>query len=198
MTNVPRALPLPAMSAASDAPHTAPRPTPQRRIVLVGMMAVGKTAVGTALARRLGWRYWDNDVELEHDTGRDARTLVAQLGAEAAHAEETRVLQQALALDEPLVVAAAGSVVADPNAVAALQREWVVWLRATLETIEHRIRSGAHRPFLDAHLTLTLEQLDHQRRGTYQRLAALIVDVDALTVDECVQRIVEARDSALS
>ncbi len=186
VTNVPRPLPCRAVSVA--------RPDPQRRIVIVGMMAVGKTTVGTALASRLGWRYWDNDVELERDTGRDVRTLVAQLGVDAAHAEETRVLQQALALGDPVVVAAAGSVVADPAAVALLQREWVVWLRASLETIQKRIRAGAHRPFLDAHLTLTLQQLDAARRGTYQRLAATVVDVDALTVDQCVAQILAARD----
>lgn len=185
VTNGPRALPCRAVPAAT--------PDPARRVVLIGMMAVGKTAVGTALAARLGWRYWDNDVELERDTGRDARTLVAQLGADAAHAEERRVLLRALALDEPVVVAAAGSVVGDPIAVAALEHEWVVWLRATLQTIEKRIRAGAHRPFLDAHLTLTLEQLDHARRGTYRRLASCIVDVDALSVEECVDRIIAAR-----
>jgi shikimate kinase len=164
----------------------------RRRIVLVGMMGAGKTVVGIELARRLGWRWWDNDVELQRDTGRDARMLVVELGIDAAHAEETRVLLRALSLDEPAVVAAAGSVVADPVAVDALQREWVVWLRARVDTLLRRVESGQHRPFVDADAQRTFEQLDNARRGTYARLAALVVDVDDLTVAEVVERILAA------
>ena len=162
-----------------------------QRIVLVGMMGAGKTSVGTEVARRLGWRWWDNDVELQRESGRDARTLVAALGVEAAHAEETRVLLEALRDLDRAVVAAAGSVVQDPRAVEALRGEWVVWLRARVETLAERVRGGAHRPFMDAEVALTLHQLDAERRGLYEQVATLVVDVDDLSPAEVAGVVVD-------
>ena len=37
----------------------------RRTVALVGMMGAGKTAVGTALARRLGVPFLDSDAEIE-------------------------------------------------------------------------------------------------------------------------------------
>jgi len=172
-------------------PSPSPSP-PLRRVVLLGMMGAGKTATGTALAARLGWSYWDNDVELQRDTGRDARTLVAEQGADREHAEETRVLLEGLRREEPSVVAAPGSAVLDPAAVEALQREWVVFLRARVETLARRVRAGHHRPFLDADVEVTLHQLEAQRHGLYEALADLVVDVDDLSPEQVVERILAA------
>jgi shikimate kinase len=162
------------------------------RIVLVGMMGAGKTSVGTEVARRLGWRWWDNDVELERQSGRDARTLVAELGVEAAHAEETRVLLDALGSLDRAVVAAAGSVVQDPRGVEALRGEWVAWLRARVETLAGRVRGGSHRPFLESEVALTLHQLDAARRGLYAEVATLVVDVDGATPAAAAERVIAA------
>jgi shikimate kinase len=162
-----------------------------QRIVLVGMMGAGKTSVGTEVARRLGWLWWDNDVELERETGRDARTLVAERGVEAAHAEETRVLLEALRGLDRAVVAAAGSVVQDPRAVAALRGEFVVWLRARVETLAERVRGGSHRPFMEAEVALTLHQLDAQRRGLYQQVATWVLDVDGITPAQAASLVVD-------
>jgi shikimate kinase len=162
-----------------------------QRIVVIGMMGAGKTAVGSRVARRLGWRWWDNDVELERATGRDARTLVAERGVEAAHAEETRVLLDALR-QERIVVSAAGSVVLDPRGLEALRGEWVVWLRARVETLAARVRGGTHRPFLDSEIALTLHQLDAERRGLYQQVASLVLDVDGVTPAQAAGRLLAA------
>ena len=40
-----------------------------RSILLAGMMGSGKSSVGRALARRLGWEFIDTDEEIEGATG---------------------------------------------------------------------------------------------------------------------------------
>jgi len=55
--------------------------TSTRHLVLVGLMASGKTTVGQTLAARLGRPFVDNDVVLERRTGRSAREIAAADGA---------------------------------------------------------------------------------------------------------------------
>ena len=48
---------------------------PFDRVLLVGFMGSGKTAVGQALATRLGWRFIDFDREIEIQCGRDVASI---------------------------------------------------------------------------------------------------------------------------
>src|SRR5262245_44339215 len=47
----------------------APAPIPVERVVLLGYMTSGKSAVGAAVARRLAWEFVDFDVEIERRAG---------------------------------------------------------------------------------------------------------------------------------
>ncbi|HEX6042032.1 shikimate kinase, partial [Longimicrobium sp.] len=56
---------------------------PIDRIVLVGMMCSGKSAVGAALAQALGWDHVDLDREIERHAGRAIRDIFATDGEAA-------------------------------------------------------------------------------------------------------------------
>ncbi|HVF05593.1 MAG TPA: shikimate kinase [Frankiaceae bacterium] len=159
-----------------------------RRIVIVGTMGAGKTTVGRALAARLGWRYWDNDTELRRRTGSSAATLAAAHGVDELHRIEAEVLAAGLALAEPAVVAAPGSV--------ALHRpppfpDPVVWLRASPATLAARVGAGDGRPGLGS-----LAAVDAARRPGFAALATVTVDVDDRSVAEVVDAILARLDAS--
>jgi shikimate kinase len=159
------------------------------RIVLAGMMGAGKTTVGRALAARLGWTYWDNDTELRRLAGRDLGE-VARAGTERLHELEAEVLRAGLAAPPPVVVAAPGSAVLDPALAALLRAEYVVWLRASPQTLAARVAGGTERPYLPgAGDEAILAALDAERRPGFAAVASYVVDVDGLGVDEIVDRI---------
>jgi shikimate kinase len=160
------------------------------RIILVGMMGAGKTTVGHLLAQRLGWRSLDSDAQIMEDTGHTVPELFALRGEAAFRAEEERVLREALSGDESVVVSAAGGVVLSPSNRALLARSGtVVWLRADPVVLAGRVGDGAGRPLLDDDPGAALVALDEVRRPLYEAVASLAVDVDALTPDEVVERI---------
>jgi len=183
------------MTSTPPAQEPAPKP---RRVLLVGMMGAGKTTVGKLLARRLGWRYADSDEEVEAFTGRTVKDLFEVGGERAFRPVETEALTAALTAKDPTVVAVAGGAVLDPSNRALLRRSGtVVWLRATPETLARRVlpgldKPGDHRPLLEHDPKGTLARIDRERRGLYEEVSDVIVDVDDLDPESVATRVAEA------
>ena len=64
-------------------------------IVLIGFMGTGKSAVGRALALRLGAGFLDTDAEIEREAGKPIRHIFAEDGEPAFRAMETALARLA-------------------------------------------------------------------------------------------------------
>lgn len=156
-------------------------------------MGAGKTTVGQALARRLGAPYFDSDRQVERRTGLTVPEVFAARGEAAFRAEERAALVEALGTEGPVVVSVAGGAVLDADNRRMLrQGGTVVWLRAGVETLAARVGAGAGRPLLGDDPAAALSRLYEVRRPVYAQLADVVVDVDDLTPDQAVERIVAA------
>jgi shikimate kinase len=156
-------------------------------IVLVGMMAVGKTSVGRRLAALRGWEFFDSDRQIEAMTGRTVAEIWRTDGEPAFRELEKQVLADALASTQPRVIAAAGGTVLDEgNRRRMTEHTPVVWLRSRPEVLATRLGTATHRPLLDEDPAGVLERLDAIRRPLYEEVADVVVDVDDLTVDQVV------------
>ena len=65
---------------------------PTRSVFLIGPMGSGKTAVGKALARRLGRKFVDSDAEIESRTGVDIAYIFEREGEEGFRIREREVI----------------------------------------------------------------------------------------------------------
>ncbi|MCU1500976.1 MAG: aroK [Ilumatobacteraceae bacterium] len=162
-----------------------------QHIVLVGLMAVGKTTVSRVLGERLGRKVIDSDQVIEARTGRTVREIFATDGEAAFRALETAALCDALAEAEPVVIAAAGGVVLSAENRAALRAApaRVVWLCADPATLVDRVRPGSHRPLLDNDPEGTLRKMFAERSELYREVADAIVLVDNRSVNDIVEAI---------
>jgi shikimate kinase len=155
-------------------------------IVLVGMMGVGKSSVGRALARRLDRKLLDSDEMIEAREGRTVRDIWMENGEPAFRRIEAEVLADAIAAPTPSVVAAAGGVVLSEENRNALKGSGahVVWLLADVELLLERVRNGMHRPLLDDDPEGTLRTMYEERADLYQEVADAIVSVEHRSINE--------------
>jgi shikimate kinase len=166
-----------------------------RHCVMVGLMGVGKSTVGAAVASRLGWTFRDSDADIQAVTGRTVRELRDLEGVDRMHAREADQLLDALASPDPSVVAAAASVADVPACLDALRAPdvFAVWLQASPQLLADRFASSDdHRPaYGDSTEDFLARQLE-VRGAALASVADLSVDVTGRTPDEIAAVVVEA------
>ena len=119
------------------------------RVVLIGLMGSGKTTVGRALAKQLGWRFVDLDDEVEAAAGRSIERIFAELGEPAFREMEARAGEAALAAERTVLAPGGGWSLA-PGRLDGLPAETLsVWLKVSAETAVRRATAhGRVRPLL--------------------------------------------------
>ena len=158
-----------------------------RHCVMVGLMGVGKSTVGAAVAGRLGWRFRDSDADIQADTGLTVRELRDRDGVDSMHAREARQLLDGLAAPEPSVIAAAASVADVPGCLDALRAPdvFVVWLQASPELLAERFASSDdHRPAYGDSTEGFLARQLATRGAALGSVADLSIDIAERTPDE--------------
>lgn len=151
-------------------------------------MGCGKSTVGEALARRLGWRFRDLDRWIEERHGQSVAEIFRRHGQAFFRAEELRAARAAGRL-RGCVVAAGGGAFAQPETRAALQKgSLTVWLRCGEDVLLRRIPRDGSRPL--AADRGRMRRLLAEREPAY-RLADLTVDSSRAAPDEVARRIVK-------
>jgi len=164
------------------------------RVLLIGLMGTGKTALGRAIEARTGWPYLDNDELLATANASDLVTLSTR-GPDALHALEAAVLRQVLAHPAPLVAGVAAGVIEDAAVRSVLRDEaFSVYLRAAPATLARRVGEGAGRPYLQPDPLAALERMFATRDPLFTAVARLVVDVDDADPEQLAETILAALD----
>jgi len=159
-------------------------------VALIGMMGAGKSTVGCRLARSEGLRFVDLDAAIEENGGRSIAEIFDDDGEGRFRDLEQEALSKCLASAEPLVVSCGGGIVLRAeNRARLVDRAWVCWLRAAVETLAGRVRAGQSRPLLGEDPVADLTAISAARSGLYAATAHEIVDVDGLEAEQVADRI---------
>lgn len=162
-----------------------------KKVVLIGFMGTGKTAVGRRLARLLGWDFVDTDTEIESLTGKSVARIFQEYG-EVRFRSEENLLCRRLEHSTKTVIATGGGMVLNPENVALLKKNGVlVRLYADPEVIVQRVKAKKKgRPLLRGDLHARVKQLLAERNGAYD-IAEFAVDTGKQDPDASARIIYE-------
>lgn len=145
-----------------------------KNIILIGMPGTGKSVVGKALAKRLGYTFVDADDVIVETTGKTLPEILRTDGLDAFLEIEARVGET---MDyENTVIATGGSMVLYPEAMAHLKEgSVVVWLQTPFDEIQKRMPKDLYDRGIAAPKGMPLREIYEERRGLYAKYADLIV-----------------------
>ena len=159
-----------------------------KHVVLTGFMAVGKTAVGRRLAKRLGYDFIDTDQLLEQHAGMTIAQMFERFGEAEFRERERRTIAE-LAPAKPTVIATGGGTFVDEeNRRRLKQLGVVVCLVTSLETVLERVGRNDARPLAQGDARRRLTELYEMRKAAYGK-ADVLVETDGLTVDQAASRV---------
>jgi shikimate kinase len=164
-----------------------------KTVVMVGMMGAGKTAVGRALAQRLGIPFLDSDAEIETAANRTVPEIFERDGEPFFRAKETQVIQRLLEEERCILSTGGGAFLSEANRRNISDKGISVWLNADLELLWSRVRSKDTRPLLrtkDPKGTLTV--LYNQRVPVYALADMTVVSEDGFSIEDMVDRVIAA------
>jgi shikimate kinase len=167
-------------------------------IALIGFMAVGKSAVGRNLAKRLGRRFIDLDRMIEKRAGLKVREIFESLGEPYFRELEKQTLAELLQQPDHVIATGGGVVMDDENLRLLKDKALIVCLTASTDTILARVGSGTKRPLLRGpNRRERIEELFKLRAEKYAQ-AHVTVDTSKLTLDQVVEQILAAVDNIQS
>ena len=166
-------------------------------IYLIGYRCTGKSTVGRTLADRLDLAFCDTDELIAADERKTIAQIVADQDWNYFRNLEKKWLKK-VAEKKNQVVATGGGIVLHPDNIACMKNSGtVIWLKAGLQTVLHRLSqdpaTAASRPALtrreiEKEVLSTMEA----RRELYSRAADLSFRTDEVRPEEIAAGIMQA------
>lgn len=159
-----------------------------KNIILVGLMATGKSTVGAILAEQLGYELVDLDQVIVETEGRSITDIFADKGEAYFRRIETEVLKRMLKDKHKIISTGGGAVLAQGNASVMLENGIVVALTASEEEIIARVSEDHNRPLLAGNAAERVRRIMKQRQDAYL-FAHYTVDTTGLTTAQVSKHI---------
>ena len=152
-------------------------------------MAVGKSAVGRTLARKLGRRFVDLDKIIEKSEGMKVKDIFSRKGSYFRRAEK-RALAEVLFEGEQVIATGGGVVIDEENLRLLREKSFLFALQRLRRSFAPR-RKSRQRPLLEGgDRAQRIGELLAEREKNYAQ-AHVAVDTSHLTVEQVVEKIIE-------
>jgi shikimate kinase len=161
-----------------------------RTVVLVGMMGAGKTAVGRALAARLGVEMRDSDEEIVASAQLSIAEIFDRYGEVFFREKESAVIARLLDGPPCILSTGGGAWLSEANRRLLTRRAAVLWLAADLDLLWSRVRHKTTRPLLHtADPRATLAEIHAARQPVYAMAPLRVHVAPGWSIEQTSERV---------
>ena len=168
------------------------------KIVLIGYMGSGKTAVGQQLANALSYPFLDLDHVIELNEGKKISEIFSEKGEIYFRKKEIKTLKKTISESDKIILSTGGGTPCYGNVMKYLTHDdevITIYLKASIEVLTSRLfNDTTHRPLI-AHLENEEALNDFIRKHLFERTfyynqSSLQITVDKKSISEIVEEIV--------
>ena len=162
----------------------------KKNLVLLGMMAVGKTTLGKIVAKKQKLQFIDTDSCIEKKNLMTIEEIFEKKGEKFFRIEEEKEVLQSLQKKNCVIALGGGAFVNKTIRANILKSSISIWLDVNIKTLNSRVRWNQKRPLLnEKNYAEKLKKLYTERKDIY-KLANHKIACDKLTKRNIVEKII--------
>ena len=120
----------------------------KKNLILLGMMAVGKTTLGKIVAKNQGLQFIDTDSNIEKNNLMTISEIFTRKGEKFFREEEKKEVLKSLKKDNSLIALGGGAFMNKIVRDEVLKNSISIWLDVDIKTLNKRINWNQKRPLL--------------------------------------------------
>ena len=162
----------------------------KKNLVLLGMMAVGKTTLGKIVAKKQELKFIDIDASIEKKNSMTIKEIFKKKGENFFRTEEEKEVLKSLEKNNCIIALGGGAFMNRTLRENILQNAISIWLDVGVKTLDKRVKWNQKRPLLkEVNNKKKLTELYIARKDIYQ-LANYKIACDNLSKEDIAKKII--------
>ena len=164
----------------------------RKNLVLLGMMAVGKSTIGKIVAKKQNLKFIDTDQNIEKKRSMKISEIFKRKGEKFFRLLEEKEVLESLKKSECVIALGGGAFMKKTVRDKILKYSVSVWLDTNLTTLNKRVKWNKKRPLLDLNeedSQTKLNELYAERKNIY-KLANYRINCNNLSKENIANKII--------
>ena len=166
----------------------------KKNLVLLGMMAVGKTTLGKIVAKKQELKFIDTDTSIEKKNSMTIKEIFNKKGEKFFRMEEEKEVLKSLEKNNCVIALGGGAFMNKTLRENILKNSISIWLNVDIKTLSKRVKWNQKRPLLNQESNKKkLTKLYTERKDIY-KLADHKIVCDKLSKENIAKKIIALYD----
>ena len=143
------------------------------KICIIGMPGSGKSTIGRILSKKLNYKFFDTDENIEDEAKSKINDIFTHKGEEYFRELETRILSKLIKIDKVVISTGGGIILKNKN---ILNKCFNIYLQCDEDVLIERASRNKDRPLLLTDIKKNMKNLFNERKDIYNDLADLKIN----------------------
>ncbi len=164
----------------------------RKNLVLLGMMAVGKSTIGKIVAKKQNLKFIDIDLNIEKKKSIKISEIFKDKGEKFFRLLEEKEVLESLKKNECIIALGGGAFMKKTVRDKILKYSVSIWLDANLKTLNKRVKWNKKRPLIDLDKEdsqIKINKLYAERKNIY-KLANFRINCNNLSKENIANKII--------